>query len=109
MGNGFDTMVKVSKRMFDVDNGLQIAKRTCWIFECRRYGRNSAWGEIEYSNIWQTITQSMGDVDYWNVLLFLPAGEDVVKIIELLQLPQETTDVLHLSYVFVPQCKEKGQ
>jgi hypothetical protein len=109
MGNEFDTMVKVSKCMFDVDNGLQITKRTCWIFECRGYGRSSAWGEIEYLNIWQKITQSMGDVDHWNVLLFLPPGEDVVKIIELLQLPQETTDVLHLSYVFAPQCKEKGQ
>jgi hypothetical protein len=43
------------------------------------------------------------------VLLFLPPGEDVVKITELLQLSHETTDVLHLSYVFAPQCKEKGQ
>jgi hypothetical protein len=109
MGNGFDTMVKVSKRMFDVDNGLQIVKRTCWVFERRGYGRTSAWGEIEYSNIWQKITQSMGDVDHWNVLLFLPPGEDVVKITELLQLSHETTDVLHLSYVFATQCKDKGQ
>jgi hypothetical protein len=51
MGNGFDTMVKVSKRMFDVDNGLQIAKITCWIFECHVYERSSTWGEIEYSSI----------------------------------------------------------
>jgi hypothetical protein len=29
----------------------------------------------------------MGDVDHWNVLLFLLTGEDVVKITELLQLP----------------------
>jgi hypothetical protein len=26
-------------------------------------------------------------VDHWNVLLFLPPGEDVVKITKLLQLP----------------------
>jgi hypothetical protein len=109
MGNGFDTMVKVAKSMFDVDDGLKIAKRTCWIFECRGYGRSSTWGELEYSNIWQKIDQSMGDVDHWNVLLFLPAGADVVKITELLQLLQETTDILNLSYVFAPQCKEKGQ
>jgi hypothetical protein len=51
----------------------------------------------------------MGDVDHWNVLLFLPAGADVVKITKLLQLPQEITDILNLSYVFAPQCKEKGQ
>jgi hypothetical protein len=106
MGNGFDTIVKVAKNMFDVDDGLKIAKR---IFECRGYGRSSIWGELEYSNIWQKIAQSMGDVDHWNVLLFLPTGADVVKITELLQLPQETTDILNLSYVFAPQCKEKGQ
>ena len=51
MGNGFDTMVKVSKNMFDMDDGLKIAKRTCWIFECRGYGRNSTWEELENSNI----------------------------------------------------------
>jgi hypothetical protein len=52
MENGFDTMVKVSKNMFDMDDGLKITKRTCWIFECHGYGRSSTWGELEYSNIW---------------------------------------------------------
>jgi hypothetical protein len=55
MGNGFDTMVKVSKNMFDVDDGLKIVKRTSWIFECRGYGRSSTWGELQYSNIWQKV------------------------------------------------------
>ena len=84
MGNGFDTMVKVSKSIFDMNDGLKIAKRTCWIFECHGYRRSSTWGELQYSNIWQKVVQSMRDVDHWNVFLFLPTGKDVVKIIELL-------------------------
>jgi hypothetical protein len=107
-GNGFDTMVKVSKSILDTEDALEVANRTCWIFECRGYGRISSWGEEEYSRLWERINQTMGDVDHWNVLLMLAPGEDVEKVKEFLQLPEETTDVFNLSYVFGPQCKEKG-
>jgi hypothetical protein len=88
---------------------LKIRDRTCWIFECRGYRRAFVWKKEEYLNIWQRITHNMEDVDYWNVLLFLPPGEDVEDVKEWLQLPEETIDVLVLSYVFSSQCKEKGQ
>jgi hypothetical protein len=101
--------VKVSKSIFDVEDGLKIANRTCWIFEYFGYGRMSAWKKQECLNIWQRITHSMEDVDHWNVLLFLPAAEDVEEVKEWLQLPGETTNILDLSYVFASQCKEKGQ
>jgi hypothetical protein len=108
-GHGFDTTVKVSKSIFDLQDGLKIRDRTCWIFECRGYGRATVWKKEEYSNIWQRITYSIEDVDHWNFLLFLPPGEDVEDVKEWLQLPEETTNVLVLSYVFSSQCKEKGQ
>ena len=40
-GNGIDTAVKVSKSIFDVEDGLKIVNRTCRIFECCGYGRMS--------------------------------------------------------------------
>ena len=55
MSNGFDTIIKISKYIFYVEDGLKIANKTYWIFECCRYRRNSPWEENEYSNIWQMI------------------------------------------------------
>ena len=55
MNNEFDRTMKVSKCMFDVEDGLKIANRTCWVYECHRYGRNFVWEMNENSNIWQRI------------------------------------------------------
>jgi hypothetical protein len=44
-----------------------------------------------------------------DVILFLPPCEDVEDVKEWLQLLEETTNMLVLSYVFSSQCKEKGQ
>jgi hypothetical protein len=63
-GHGFDTAVKVSKSIFDLHDGLKIRDMTCWIFECRGYGRASVWKKEEYLNIWQCIIHSMEDVDH---------------------------------------------
>lgn len=51
----------------------------------------------------------MESIERWNFLLPLPAKDDGSKVLELLQLPQETTEVFHLSYIFGLLCKEKGQ
>jgi hypothetical protein len=87
---------------------LKIANKTYWIFECRGYGRTSAWKKEEYLNVWQLITHNMEDVDHWNVLLFLPPWKDVEEVKEWLQLFGETVDVLEFFYVFAFQCKNKG-
>jgi hypothetical protein len=48
----------------------------------------------------------MDNIECWNLLLLLlPAREDASEILEFFQLPQETTQVLHLSYVFGLQYK----
>jgi hypothetical protein len=77
MDKRFDTIMKVSKCIFDVEHGLKIANRTCWNFKCHRYSKNCAWGEKEYSNLWYQI-QRAGEVYYWNVLLYLLLEKIVV-------------------------------
>ena len=108
-GHGFYTKVNVSKSIFVLHNRLKIWDMICWFFECRSYRRTFVWKKEEYSNIWQHITHSMEDVDHWNILLFLSPCEDVEDEKEWLQLPEKTTDVLVLFYVFSSQYKEKEQ
>jgi hypothetical protein len=101
--------VKVSNSIFDIESGMKIEKNTCWIFDCRGHGRDNIWGEHEYTQMWEKVTWSMESTEQWNLLLLLPAGEDSNKILEFLQVPQDRTQVFHMSYVFGTQCKEKGQ
>jgi hypothetical protein len=54
------------------------------------------------------IAWSMEGVNHWNVLLFLPAGENVNKIQKCLQLLSETTNILILFYIFTTQSKKKS-
>lgn len=49
--NEFDTTVKVSKFVLDIEDAIKIVNKTCWIFECCGYGRRYAWGEKEFSNM----------------------------------------------------------
>jgi hypothetical protein len=55
----------------------------------------------------EKFTWSMEGIECWNLLLLLLAGKGASKVLEFLQLLQETIQVLHLSYVFESQCKEK--
>jgi hypothetical protein len=56
--------VKVSKFIFDVEDGLKIRDMTCWIFKCHGYKRASAWKKEDYLNIWQRIAHNMEDVNH---------------------------------------------
>ena len=49
----------------------------------------------------------MEDVELWNVLLLLCIGKEVIKVLEFIHFPQEIIHVLHRSYIFKSQRKER--
>jgi hypothetical protein len=40
-GLGIDTKVKVTNSIFEVQDGVKMARNTCWMFECRGHGSST--------------------------------------------------------------------